>query len=151
MKKILILAFMALAMATAHAITVDDVFNAFPDADNVEKVNLDKDMLKMMDGKMPGNVKDINALRVVNIKAPTAQQFSVARKFLDAEIDGMDLILDVNEHGEVSIYASTSGDFATKLLIVVVNDRDNDSEAVVVYIDGKINIGDIGNLVKLGN
>ncbi len=151
MKKILILAFMALAMATAHAITVDDVFNAFPDADNVEKVNLDKDMLKMMDGKMPGNVKDINALRVVNIKDPTAQQFSVARKFLDAEIEGMDLILDVNEHGEVSIYASTSGDVATKLLIIVVNDRDNYSEAVVVYIDGKINIGDIGNLVKLGN
>ena len=138
-------------MATAQAITVDEVFNAFPDADNVEKVTVDKDMLEMMNGKVMGNVKDINALRVINIKDPTAQQLATARQFLAAEVDGMELILDASEHDEVSIYACTAGDVATKLLIVVVNERDHDNEAVVVYIDGKVNIGEIGNLVGMGN
>lgn len=148
MKKFLAIAILALSFATASAFTVDDVFNAFPDADNVEKVDIDKDMLKMKVSNLPGELKDINGIKVINIKKPTAQQFSTARQFLDAQIDGMDLMLDANEHGEnVSIYTSTTGNVANKLLIVVVNDN---NEAVIVLIDGKINVSDIGNLIKVG-
>ena len=61
MKKFIAIAIMAFSMVTAQAITVDDVFNAFPDADNVEKVNLDKEMLAMMGNNKLSGIKDISA------------------------------------------------------------------------------------------
>ena len=84
MKKFIAIAIMAFSMVTAQAITVDDVFNAFPDADNVEKVNLDKEMLAMMGNNKLSGIKDISAVRVINIKEPTSEQQAIAKRFLDA-------------------------------------------------------------------
>lgn len=149
MKKFIAIAIMAFSMVTAQAITVDDVFNAFPDADNVEKVNLDKEMLAMMGNNKLSGIKDISAVRVINIKEPTSEQQAIAKRFLDADIDGMESLLDVYENGEnVTIYTRTKGDVADRLLIVVAS---GDKEAVLVLVDGKININDINKLVKIGN
>lgn len=149
MKKFIAIAIMAFSMVTAQAITVDDVFNAFPDADNVEKVNLDKEMLAMMGNNKLSGIKDISAVRVINIKEPTSEQQAIAKRFLDADIDGMESLLDVYENGEnVTIYTRTKGDVADRLLIVVASGA---KEAVVVLVDGKININDINKLVKIGN
>lgn len=149
MKKFIAIAIMAFSMVTAQAITVDDVFNAFPDADNVEKVNLDKEMLAMMGNNKLSGIKDISAVRVINIKEPTSEQQAIAKRFLDADIDGMESLLDVYENGEnVTIYTRTKGDVADRLLIVVAS---GDKEAVLVLVDGKININDINKLVKIGD
>lgn len=149
MKKFIAIAIMAFSMVTAQAITVDDVFNAFPDADNVEKVNLDKEMLAMMGNNKLSGIKDISAVRVINIKEPTSEQQAIAKRFLDADIDGMESLLDVYENGEnVTIYTRTKGDVADRLLIVVASGA---KEAVLVLVDGKININDINKLVKIGN
>ena len=83
MKKFIAIAIMAFSMVTAQAITVDDVFNAFPDADNVEKVNLDKEMLAMMGNNKLSGIKDISAVRVINIKEPTSEQQAIANAMLD--------------------------------------------------------------------
>ena len=149
MKKFIAIAIMAFSMVTAQAITVDDVFNAFPDADNVEKVNLDKEMLAMMGNNKLSGIKDISAVRVINIKEPTSEQQAIAKRFLDADIDGMESLLDVYENGEnVTIYTRSKGDVADRLLIVVASGT---KEAVLVLVDGKININDINKLVKIGN
>lgn len=149
MKKFIAIAIMAFSMVTAQAITVDDVFNAFPDADNVEKVNLDKEMLAMMGNNKLSGIKDISAVRVINIKEPTSEQQAIAKRFLDADIDGMESLLDVYENGEnVTIYTRSKGDVADRLLIVVASGA---KEAVLVLVDGKININDINELVKIGN
>lgn len=149
MKKFIAIAIMAFSMVTAQAITVDDVFNAFPDADNVEKVDLDKKMLAMMGNNKLSGIKDISAVRVINIKEPTSEQQAIAKRFLDADIDGMESLLDVYENGEnVTIYTRTKGDVADRLLIVVASGA---KEAVLVLVDGKININDINKLVKIGN
>lgn len=149
MKKFIAIAIMAFSMVTAQAITVDDVFNAFPDADNVEKVNLDKEMLAMMGNNKLSGIKDISAVRVINIKEPTSEQQAIAKRFLDADIDGMESLLDVYENEEnVTIYTRSKGDVVDRLLIVVASGA---KEAVVVLVDGKININDINKLVKIGN
>ncbi|MDY6293581.1 MAG: DUF4252 domain-containing protein [Bacteroidales bacterium] len=149
MKKFIAIAIMAFSMVTAQAITVDDVFNAFPDADNVEKVNLDKEMLAMMGNNKLSGIKDISAVRVINIKEPTSEQQAIAKRFLDADIDGMESLLDVYENEEnVTIYTRSKGDVADRLLIVVASGA---KEAVLVLVDGKININDINKLVKIGN
>lgn len=149
MKKFIAIAIMAFSMVTAQAITVDDVFNAFPDADNVEKVNLDKEMLAMMGNNKLSGIKDISAVRVINIKEPTSEQQAITKRFLDADIDGMESLLDVYENGEnVTIYTRTKGDVADRLLIVVASGA---KEAVFVLVDGKININDINKLVKIGD
>lgn len=149
MKKFIAIAIMAFSMVTAQAITVDDVFNAFPDANNVEKVNLDKEMLAMMGNNKLSGIKDISAVRVINIKEPTSEQQAIAKRFLDADIDGMESLLDVYENGEnVTIYTRSKGDVADRLLIVVASGA---KEAVLVLVDGKININDINKLVKIGN
>ncbi len=149
MKKFIAIAIMAFSMVTAQAITVDDVFNAFPDADNVEKVNLDKEMLAMMGNNKLSGIKDISAVRVINIKEPTSEQQAIAKRFLDADIDGMESLLDVYENEEnVTIYTRSKGDVVDRLLIVVASGA---KEAVLVLVDGKININDINKLVKIGN
>ena len=149
MKTFIAIAIMAFSMVTAQAITVDDVFNAFPDADNVEKVNLDKEMLAMMGNNKLSGIKDISAVRVINITEPTSEQQAIAKRFLDADIDGMESLLDVYENGEnVTIYTRSKGDVADRLLIVVASGA---KEAVLVLVDGKININDINKLVKIGN
>ncbi len=149
MKKFIAIAIMAFSMVTAQAITVDDVFNAFPDANNVEKVNLDKEMLAMMGNNKLSGIKDISAVRVINIKEPTSEQQAIAKRFLDADIDGMESLLDVYENEEnVTIYTRSKGDVVDRLLIVVASGA---KEAVLVLVDGKININDINKLVKIGN
>ncbi|MDY6412844.1 MAG: DUF4252 domain-containing protein [Bacteroidales bacterium] len=149
MKKFIAIAILALSMVTAQAITVDDVFNAFPDADNVEKVDLDKKMLAMMGNNKLSGIKDISAVRVINIKEPTSEQQAIAKRFLDADIDGMESLLDVYENEEnVTIYTRSKGDVVDRLLIVVASGA---KEAVLVLVDGKININDINKLVKIGN
>ena len=149
MKKFIAIAIMAFSMVTAQAITVDDVFNAFPDADNVEKVNLDKEMLAMMGNNKLSGIKDISAVRVINIKEPTSEQQAIAKRFLDADIDGMESLLDVYENEEnVTIYTRSKGDVVDRLLIVVASGA---KEAVLVLVDGKININDINKLVKIGD
>lgn len=149
MKKFIAIAIMAFSMVTAQAITVDDVFNAFPDADNVEKVDLDKKMLAMMGNNKLSGIKDISAVRVINIEEPTSEQQAIAKRFLDADIDGMESLLDVYENEEnVTIYTRSKGDVVDRLLIVVASGA---KEAVLVLVDGKININDINKLVKIGN
>lgn len=150
MKKFLAIAILAFTLGAAHAMTVDDVINAFPDASNVEKVFIDKDMLKIAGDNMPSELKDIEAVQVINIKKPTTKQFNTAKQLQCTLIDGMELILDASEKNQnVAIFSSNEKESISKLLIIVADERDRNPEVAVVLVKGKLNVDAIGQIVSL--
>ena len=63
MKKFLVLALVAMVCATGFGKTLDEVLNAFPQADNVQRMTLDKGMLAMAmsaGGEQAKLMKDID-------------------------------------------------------------------------------------------
>ena len=150
MKKFLAIAILALTLGTAQAMTVDDVFNAFPDADNVENVVISKDMLKMAGDNMPSELKDIEAMQVINIKQPTTQQLNTAKQLQSTTIDDMELILDASEQSQnVAIFTSQEGKSISKLLVIVVDERDSNPEVAVVLVKGKFKADAIEKIMSL--
>lgn len=150
MKKILAIAILALTLGTTQAMTVDDVFNAFTDADNVENVVISKDMLKMAGDNMPSELKDIEAMQVINIKQPTTQQLNTAKQLQSTTIDDMELILDASEHSQnVAIFTSQEGKSISKLLVIVVDERDSNPEVAVVLVKGKFKADAIEKIMSL--
>lgn len=150
MKKFLAIAILTFTLGAAHAMTVDDVINAFPDASNVEKVFIDKDMLKIAGDNMPSELKDIEAVQVINIKKPTTKQFNTAKQLQCTLIDGMELILDASEKNQnVAIFSSNEKESISKLLIIVADERDRNPEVAVVLVKGKLNVDAIGQIVSL--
>ena len=150
MKKFLAIAILAFTLGAAHAMTVDDVINAFPDASNVEKVFIDKDMLKIAGDNMPSELKDIEAVQVINIKKPTTKQFNTAKQLQCTLIDGMELILEASEKNQnVAIFSSNEKESISKLLIIVADERDRNPEVAVVLVKGKLNVDAIGQIVSL--
>ncbi len=150
MKKFLAIAILAFTLGAAHAMTVDDVINAFPDASNVEKVFIDKDMLKIAGDNMPSELKDIEAVQVINIKKPTTKQFNTAKQLQCTLIDGMELILDASEKNQnLAIFSSNEKESISKLLIIVADERDRNPEVAVVLVKGKLNVDAIGQIVSL--
>ena len=74
MKKFLVLALVTMISATGFSKTIDEVFNAFPEADNVQQINLDKAMLAMAwsaGSEKAKQMKDIDAMRVIAIEDAT--------------------------------------------------------------------------------
>ena len=64
MKKFLVLALVAMISATGFSKTIDEVFNSFPKADNVQEVTLDKAMMSMAmaaGANQAKQIKDIDA------------------------------------------------------------------------------------------
>lgn len=71
MKKFLLLALVAMISATGFSKTIDEVFNAFPKADNVQEMTIDKAMLAMAGvGDKAAAMKDVDAMRVIAIENP---------------------------------------------------------------------------------
>ena len=150
MKKFLAIAILALTLGTTQAMTVDDVFNAFTDADNVENVVISKDMLKMAGDNMPSELKDIETMQVINIKQPTTQQLNTAKQLQSTTIDDMELILDASEQSQnVAIFTSQEGKSISKLLVIVVDERDSNPEVAVVLVKGKFKADAIEKIMSL--
>ena len=64
MKKILVLAVVALSFATGLCRSIDDVFNAFPEADNVQLVNM-PGLLDMIQSKFDAKSKEKNGAKSI--------------------------------------------------------------------------------------
>ena len=89
MKKILVLAVVALTFATGLCRSIDDVFNAFPEADNVQLVNM-PGLLDMIQSKFDAKSKEknsaksiIESVKILIIEDATDQQKGIARQILD--------------------------------------------------------------------
>lgn len=150
MKKFLVLALVAMISATGFGKTIDEVFNAFPKADNVQEMTLDKAMLAMArnaGGEKANQLKDIAAMRIIAIEDATAEQVKIAKDLMNEGVDGFDVLVDADENGEHALIL-TQGDekLISKMLIFGIAKE----EVAVVLIEGKINPNDANKFMELG-
>lgn len=149
MKKFLVLALVAMISATGFSKTIDEVFNAFPKADNVQEVTLDKAMMSMAmaaGANQAKQMKDIDAMRVIAIENATPEQVKIAKDLMNEGVDGFDVMVDADENGEHALIL-TQGDekLISKMLIFAV-EKD---EVAIVLIEGKIDPENATNLANI--
>ena len=149
MKKFLVLALVAMISATGFSKTIDEVFNAFPKADNVQEMTLDKAMLAMArsaGGEQAKQMKDIDVMRVIAIEDATAEQVKIAKELMNEGVDGFDVMVDADEEGEHALIL-TQGDekLISKMLIIAITKE----EVAVVLIEGKIDPENATNLANI--
>jgi hypothetical protein len=148
MKKILVLAVVALSFATGLCRSIDDVFIAFPKADNVQLVEM-PGLLDMIQSKFDAKSKEknspksiIESVNILIIEDATDQQKDIARQILDEGVDDMEEMVSVNDNGEdVTILTQQQGDHIAQMLIFVFENEKN--EVGVVHLKGVLQIEDI--------
>ena len=150
MKKFLVLALVAMVCATGFGKTLDEVLNAFPQADNVQRMTLDKGMLAMAmsaGGEQAKMMKDIDEMNVIAIEKPVGEQLAALKEIMDDGVEGFDVMVDADEDGEHALIL-TQGDgkiISTMLILAVEKD-----EAAIVLIKGKIDPSNAGKMINLG-
>lgn len=151
MKKILVLAVVALSFATGLCRSIDDVFNTFPKADNVQLVEV-PGMLDMIQSKFDAKSKEkngpksiIESVKILIIEDATDQQKDIARQILDEGIDDMEEMVDVNDDDEeVTILSQQQGDHIVQMLIIVFENEEN--EVGLVHLKGVLQLEDVKNM-----
>ena len=151
MKKFLVLAIVALSFATGFCKSVDDVFNAFPKADNVQLVNV-PGLLEMIQSKLDAKSKEkngaksiIESVKILIIEDATDQQKGIARQILDEGVDDLEEMVTVNDAEEdVTILSQQQGDHIAQMLIIVFDNEEN--EVGVVHLKGVLRADDLENM-----
>ncbi|MBR5169427.1 MAG: DUF4252 domain-containing protein [Muribaculaceae bacterium] len=151
MKKILVLAVVALSFATGLCRSIDDAFNAFPKADNVQLVEM-PGILDMIQSKFDAKSKEkngpksiIESVKILIIEDATDQQKDIARQILDEGIDDMEEMVSVNDDEEdVTILSQQQGDHIAQMLIIVFDNEENG--VGVVHLKGVLRSDDIENM-----
>ena len=150
MKKFLVLALVAMISATGFSKTIDEVFNAFPKADNVQEMTIDKSMLAMaksMGGDKAQQMKDIDAMRVISIEKPSNEQLTTIKGIMNEGVEGFDVMIDADEEGEHALILSQGDDKGIhKMLILAVAE----DEVAIVLIEGKIDPSNADKMMHLG-
>lgn len=151
MKKILVLAVVALTFATGLCRSIDDVFNAFPEADNVQLVNM-PGLLDMIQSKLDAKSKEkngaksiIESVKILIIEDATDQQKGIARQILDEGVDDLEEMVAVNDGEEdVTILSQQQGDHIAQMLIIVFDNEEN--EVGVLHLKGVLRADDLENM-----
>jgi hypothetical protein len=150
MKKLLVLALVAMISATGFSKTLDEVFNAFPKADNVQEMTIDKNMLDMaksMGGDKAEQIKDIYAMRVISIETPSSEQLAILKGIMDEGVEGFDVLVDADEDGEHALILTQGNEKETPKMLIMATAKE---EVAIVLIEGKIDPSKADKLIKLG-
>ena len=151
MKKYLVLAVVALSFATGLCRSIDDVFNTFPKADNVQLVEM-PGLLDMIQSKFDAKSKEkngpksiIESVKILIIEDATDQQKGIARQILDEGVDDLEEMVAVNDGEEdVTILSQQQGDHIAQMLIIVFDNEEN--EVGVVHLKGVLRADDLENM-----
>ena len=152
MKKILLFAIVALTFATGLGKTVDEVFTAFPEADNVHIMNM-PDLKEIIQSKLEAESKEENGkqfkiddMKLLLIEDATESQKNISRHLLNEGVDGMEELMNVDEEGELdmTILFQKESDHIFNLLIFAFNN--DEDEVVIAYLKGNIQPEDIGKI-----
>ena len=147
MKKFLLLALVAMISATGFSKTIDEVFNAFPKADNVQEMTIDKAMLAMAGvGDKAAAMKDVDAMRVIAIENPTSDQVAIAQEIMKEGVVGFDVLVDASEKGEDALILTQGDDKVITKMLIIAHAK---GEVAVVLIEGKINPDDAAQISKM--
>ena len=133
--------------ATGFSKTIDEVFNAFPKADNVQEMTIDKAMLAMAGvGDKAAAMKDVDAMRVIAIENPTSDQVAIAQEIIKEGVEGFDVMVDASEHGEDALILTQGDDKVITKMLIIAHAK---GEVAVVLIEGKINPDDAAQISKM--
>lgn len=133
--------------ATGFSKTIDEVFNAFPKADNVQEMTIDKAMLAMAGvGDKAAAMKDVDAMRVIAIENPTSDQLAIAQEIMKEGVEGFDVMVDASEHGEDALILTQGDDKVITKMLIIAHAK---GEVAVVLIEGKINPDDAAQISKM--
>lgn len=133
--------------ATGFSKTIDEVFNAFPKADNVQEMTIDKSMLAMAGvGDKVAAMKDVDAMRVIAIENPTSDQVAIAQEIMKEGVDGFDVLVDASEKGEDALILTQGDDKVITKMLIIAHAK---GEVAVVLIEGKINPDDAAQISKM--
>lgn len=147
MKNFLLLALVAMISATGFSKTIDEVFNAFPKADNVQEMTIDKAMLAMAGvGDKAAAMKDVDAMRVIAIEDATSEQVAIAQEIMKEGVEGFDVMVDASEKGEDALILTQGDDKVITKMLIIAHAK---GEVAVVLIEGKINPDDAAQISKM--
>ena len=149
MKKFLVLALVAMISATGFSKTIDDVFNSFPKADNVQEVTLDKAMMSMAmaaGANQAKQMKDIDAMRVIAIENATPEQVKIAKDLMNEGVDGFDVMVDADENGEHALILTQGDEKVISKMLIFAVEKD---EVAIVLIEGNIDPENATNLANI--
>ncbi|MBP5687343.1 MAG: DUF4252 domain-containing protein [Muribaculaceae bacterium] len=150
MKKLLVLALVAMIGATAFSKTIDEVFNAFPKADNMQDMVIDENMINMamsMGADQSGALKDITSMRILTIENPSSEQLATAKSIMQEGVDDFDVMVDASDEGESALILTQGNDkLINKMLIIAVEDDD----VAIVLMEGNINPDYANKYVNFG-
>lgn len=150
MKKFLVLALVAMISATGFGKTIDEIFTAFPVADNVQEITLDKAMIAMAmgsGGERASKMKNIDAMRIIAIEDATAEQVNIANGLMTDGVDGFEVMVDADDNGEQALILTQSeGDVIKKMLIFGIAK----DEVAIVFLEGNINPDDATQMMHIG-
>ncbi len=133
--------------ATGFSKTIDEVFNAFPKADNVQEMTIDKSMLAMAGvGDKAAAMKDVDAMRVIAIENPTSDQVAIAQEIMKEGVEGFDVMVDASEKGEDALILTQGDDKVITKMLIIAHAK---GEVAVVLIEGKINPDDAAQISKM--
>ena len=147
MKKFLLLTLVAMISATGFSKTIDEVFNAFPKADNVQEMTIDKSMLAMAGvSDKAAAMKDVDAMRVIAIEDATSEQVAIAQEIMKEGVEGFDVMVDASEKGEDALILTQGDDKVITKMLIIAHAK---GEVAVVLIEGKINPDDAAQISKM--
>lgn len=150
MKKILVFALTAIMSVTAFGMTIDEVFSAFPKADNVQEMTLDKAMLGMamsMGADQSGALKNVEGMRFISIEEPTSDQLAIAKQIMKSDIDGFEVMVDASEEGQDAlILTQGEGEVVKKMLIMAIEGEN----IAFVLLEGDIDPNNAGKMINFG-
>lgn len=149
MKKFLVLALVAMISATGFSKTLDEVFNAFPKADNVQEMTLDKAMLAMArnaGAEGANQMKGIDVMRVIAIENATAEQVKIAKELMNEGVDGFDVMVDTDENGEHALILTQGDEKVISKMLILATFKE---EVAVVLIQGKIDPNNATKMVDI--
>ena len=133
--------------ATGFSKTIDEVFNAFPKADNVQEMTIDKAMLAMAGvGDKAAAMKDVDAMRVIAIENPTSDQVAIAQEIMKEGVEVFDVMVDASERGEEALILTQGDDKVITKMLIIAHAK---GEVAVVLIEGKINPDDAAQISKM--
>ena len=133
--------------ATGFSKTIDEVFNAFPKADNVQEITIDKAMLAMAGvGDKAAAMKDVDAMRVIAIEDATSEQVAIAQEIMKEGVEGFDVMVDASEKGEDALILTQGDDKVITKMLIIAHAK---GEVAVVLIEGKINPDDAAQISKM--
>ncbi|MBQ9584656.1 MAG: DUF4252 domain-containing protein [Muribaculaceae bacterium] len=151
MKKFLVLALVAMFSVTGFSKTIDEIFNAFPKADNVQEMTIDKKAILAMamdsGWERANQMKNIDSMRIFAIDDATAEQVDIANELMNDGVDGFDVLIDADDDGEQALILTQSeGDVINKMLIFGISK----DEVAIIFIEGKLNPDDASKMIHLG-